>query len=141
MVNLRYLLDTNALSEAAKVEPNLGFMARFERHRGEIAIAATTWHELVFGVERMPPGRRRDMLAAFAAGVVASAIPVLPYDAVAAGWHARERARLTALGRPPPAADGQIAAVAVRHGLPLVTNNARDFEGFADLRVENWLVG
>lgn len=140
MVSPRYLLDTNALSEAAKLHPSPVFMARLERHRLEVAISATTWHELVFGVERLPPGRRRDGLVAFARGVVAGSMPILAYDEVAAAWHARERARLTSLGRAPAAADGQIAAVAARHGLTLVTDNTRDFEGFLDLRLENWLL-
>ena len=139
MVSAVYLLDTNALSEAAKPQPSAAFMERLERHRHQVAISATTWHALLFGVERLPPGRRRDTLTAFATEVVAGAMPILAYDAVAAAWHARERTRLTAGGRAVAAADGQIAAVAVRHGLRLVTNNTRDFEGFRDLRLENWL--
>lgn len=65
-------------------------------------------------------------------------MPVLPFDLAAAEWHAAERARLEALGRTPPFADGQIAAVAATCGLTLVTLNAKDFEQFNGLTVEAW---
>jgi tRNA(fMet)-specific endonuclease VapC len=60
-----------------------------------------------------------------------------PYDQEAAAWHARERARLSKRGRPPSAADGQIAAIASVHDLILVTANVKDFRRFKDLAVED----
>ena len=53
-------------------------------------------------------------------------------------WHAKERARLTQIGRTPPFADGQIAAVAITNGLSLVTFNRDDYAAFQDLRLEDW---
>lgn len=70
--------------------------------------------------------------------VVLATFPVLDYDRRAADWHARERARLSALGRTPPFVDGQIAAIAYVNDLFLVTTNVRDFEDFQGLRLENW---
>jgi len=70
--------------------------------------------------------------------VVEPSIPILPYDARAAGWHAEERARLVAAGRTPPFADGQIAAVARVNGLTVVTANASDYAAFRDLEVVDW---
>ncbi len=64
----------------------------------------------------------------------------MPYDGRAAQWHAAERARLTRIGKTPPFADGQIAAVAVVNDLTLVTANAADFANFQDLRIQNWAV-
>ena len=46
---------------------------------------------------------------------------ILPYDHVAAAWHGVERARLEAEGTPAPFVDGQIAAIAKRNDLILVT--------------------
>ena len=63
---------------------------------------------------------------------------MLPYDRPAASWHARVRAQLTSVGRGPGFADGQVAAVAVTHGLRLATRNVADFADFPDLVVENW---
>ncbi len=65
-------------------------------------------------------------------------MPILSYDAMAAEWHARERARLSHLGQPASSVDSQIAAVAAIHDLILVTRNVRHFRAFEGLRVEDW---
>jgi tRNA(fMet)-specific endonuclease VapC len=70
--------------------------------------------------------------------VIRATFPILPYDDIAAAWHGRERARLEAIGRPAPYADGQIAAVAYANGLILATVNAKDFARFKDVLVEDW---
>lgn len=132
-----FLLDTNIVSELARPAPDTRVVERVAAAEERSAIAATVWHELVFGVERLSPGVRRDGLRAFVDGL-ARRFPVLPYDRPAASWHARERARLASVGRGPAFADGQVAAVAVTHDLRLVTRNVDDFAGFADLAVENW---
>ncbi|MFN8635054.1 MAG: hypothetical protein U0893_14455 [Chloroflexota bacterium] len=67
-----------------------------------------------------------------------AAMRILPYDSAAADWHARERARLAAIGQTPPFVDGQIAAIAVTNGLTLVTANVADFRAFAELIVVDW---
>jgi tRNA(fMet)-specific endonuclease VapC len=131
------LLDTNALAEAVRPVPNAGFVRKLRAHEAKLAIASVTLHEAIFGVERLPEGRRKEALRAYMRDVVAK-VPVLPYDASAAEWHARERTRLETTGRPIPYADGQIAAIAVVHSLTLVTANVRDFRRIEGLRVEDW---
>jgi tRNA(fMet)-specific endonuclease VapC len=137
-VSLRYLLDTNVISEPLRPTPSKAVLARLHRHQGEIAIASVVWHELQFGVSRLPPGARRHAIERYLEDVVAETVPVLSYDREAAGWHAGERARLVAAGKTPPFADAQTAAIAHVHDLTLVTANAKDFSVFADLRVRNW---
>jgi len=137
---VRYLLDTNVLSELARPRPDDGVLARLEEVADDAAIAAVAWHELRFGVARLPAGRRREALSVFVTGL-ASRFPVLPYDQGAAEWHAGERARLERAGRSAPFADGQIAAVAVTNGLRLITRNVAGFAEFADLTVESWWTG
>jgi tRNA(fMet)-specific endonuclease VapC len=53
------------------------------------------------------------------------------------GWHASERARLTAIRKTPSFADGQIAAIAAVNDLTLVTATISDYANFTDLWVEN----
>ena len=65
-------------------------------------------------------------------------LPLLSYDRNAATWHAQERSRLVKLGKTPPFADGQIAAVAYVNQLILVTNNVSDYREFQGLKIENW---
>ncbi|HET6611150.1 MAG TPA: hypothetical protein VFG83_04145 [Kofleriaceae bacterium] len=65
-------------------------------------------------------------------------MPILTYDAIAAEWHAQERARLAKTGRSAPFVDGQIAAIAAVSGLILVTRNVKDFRRFKGLEVSDW---
>ena len=51
---MRYLLDTNVLSEAVKTEPDKSVMKKFERNQDEMVTAAPVWHELQFGCQRLP---------------------------------------------------------------------------------------
>ena len=132
-----YLLDTNLLSEAARPAPDSRVLARLAEVEGNAAISSVTWHELRFGVRRLPPCRRRDALEVFVSDVSAR-FPVIPYDERAASWHAAERARLEQAGLSRSFADGQIAATAVTNALVLVTRNTEDFAGFSGLLVENW---
>ena len=134
---MSWLLDSNVLSEAARPQPNEAVMEALHRHSGELAIAAPVWHELRFGWLRMPEGRRRDAIERFLTDVVAS-LPVLPYDASAARVHAEIRAEAERGGKPLPFADGQIASIAMSHGLTLVTRNQKDFVGIRGLRMADW---
>ncbi len=137
----RFLLDSNILSEPLRPTPDPGVMGAIQRHTSRLATASTVWSELVYGVERLPPSKRRDAIEEYLGALFASDLEILPYDTEAAIWHGRERARLQGIGRPRPFADGQIAAVARRFDLMLVTRNTRDFEPFAGIRVVNWFSG
>jgi tRNA(fMet)-specific endonuclease VapC len=137
-VSLTYLLDTNIVSEPLRPAPNQQVLERLKRHEDEIALAAIVWHELLFGAYRLSPSARRSAIEGYLSQVVALTIPVLPYDSQAAHWHAAERARLVSLGKTPPFADGQIAAIAKVNGLVLVTANTADFALFQDIQVEDW---
>ncbi len=98
MVGLRYLLDTNTLSEPTRSQPNQHLVDRLEKHRSEVATSATVFHELIFGVERLPPSKKRTRIEEYLVSLLEARIPVLPYDLNAARWQAEERARLAAEG-------------------------------------------
>lgn len=132
-----YLLDTNIISELARPKPHPAVIQSFAERQASIAIAAITLHEIRFGIDRTPPSKRREYLESFWQNIVVY-IPNLPYSSEAAVWHAEERARLMAIGKPSAYADGQIAAIAVRNNLTLVTANTQDFAAFNRLRLENW---
>ncbi len=136
-MSLRYLLDTNILSEATRPLPDPGVLDRVVREGDRVATAAPVWHEIEFGLLRLPTGKRRRALEEIVQRMTRSVV-ILPYDEAAARWHARERARLVRGGKPPSFVDGQIAAIAAIHGLALVTRNVRDFSNFGGLEVESW---
>lgn len=135
---IRYLLDTNVLSEPVKAVPNRFVMARLERHQDEIVTAAPVWHELLYGCHRLPVSRKREMIEAYLGDVVFQSMDILSYDERAAEWHAEQRAGLSLKGKMPSFVDGQIAAIASINNLILVTRNTQDFEWFENLDVLNW---
>ena len=135
---MKYLLDTNVLSEAVKADPNRKVMAMLERHQDEIATAAPVWHELLFGCLRLPVSRKREMIEAYLEDVVLRNMDILPYDERSAEWHAQQRAKLSMQGKVPSFVDGQIAAIAWVNDMILVTRNTHDFKLFEDIRVLNW---
>jgi len=137
-VTLKYLLDTNVVSEPLRPDPASGILRGLRRHEGEMAIPSLVWHELQFGCLRLPKSRRRTAIERYLQDVVLSSLPILDYGGAAAEWHALERARLAAVGRTPPFIDGQIAAIARVNDLALVTSNEADFDGFKGLRVTSW---
>jgi tRNA(fMet)-specific endonuclease VapC len=126
------------LSEPIKSEPNQRVLRALSDYDGELATCSIVWHELRFGASRLRASKKRRAIEAYLEEAVRNALPILPYDEEAASWHASERARLAKRGRPPAAADGQIAAIARVNELVVVTANVKDFRRFDGLEVENW---
>jgi tRNA(fMet)-specific endonuclease VapC len=138
LVSLKYLLDTNVLSEPLRPVPSQNVLDQLQRHQAEIATASIVWHELLVGCYRLPPSARRATIETYLNQVIAPSIAILPYGAQAAEWHAAERARLTLIGRTPPYADGQIIAIAAINKLILVTANVADYTVFQGVQIEDW---
>ncbi|HLF25689.1 MAG TPA: type II toxin-antitoxin system VapC family toxin [Anaerolineae bacterium] len=137
-MSVRYLLDTNVLSEPLRPAPQPKVIERLRRHQDELATASIVWHELWFGCQRLPDSAKRQAIEDYLTQVIAPSLPILPYDERAAQWHAAERARLTRAGKTPAFADGQIAAIARTNDLILVTFNRTDYADFQDLTFEDW---
>ncbi len=62
----------------------------------------------------------------------------LPYDDLAAAEFGRIRATLEVSGTPIGPYDMQIAAIALVHGLILVTHNTREFGRIPTLKIDDW---
>ena len=139
MVAVTYVLNTDVISEPLKPSPNARLLERLNEHHAHLAITSVTWHEALFGMQRLAGGARRRKVEDYLWQVIHPSMRVLPYDDLAAAWHAAERARLASAGLTPPFADGQIAAIAFTNECVLVTANVDDFQRFDGLRVENWL--
>lgn len=137
-IKMRYLLDTNILSEVMRAQPNPRVLERLEKYSNSSVTSATVWHELRFGCERLPASRRRRALETYLDDLEASRFRILPYDRLAAHLHGQLRAELQRQGLGASLPDGEIAAVALLHNLIVVTNNTRHFEVFPDLQLEDW---
>jgi predicted nucleic acid-binding protein len=134
------VLDTNVLSELMRPQPAAHVMAWFDG-RAETAffITAITRAEILLGIDLLPAGRRRDALAEAASRMFEQDFGgrCLPFDEHAAGIYARVVAERTRAGQPISTEDGEIAAISLLHGLPLVTRNVKDFDNITGLRVVN----
>lgn len=137
-MKLRFLLDTNIISEPFKLAPSPSVIAKLHENSEESAIASVTWHELLFGFHRLPVSRRKQQLKTYLFEIIQPNFPVLPYDHKTAEWFALERATLIKTGQTPSYVDGQIAAIAKVNNLILVTRNVSDYQNFTTIKIENW---
>lgn len=140
---MRYLLDTNVISNIAKPAPSESLLAWMGAQRDEdLFIASLTVAEVRRGVLEKPAGKRRDQLEAWFSGPEGPqalfAGRVLPFDENAGLVWARLMADGKAQGRPRSALDAIIAAVAEAHGCTVVTDNEKDFQ---DIQIVNPLRG
>jgi tRNA(fMet)-specific endonuclease VapC len=135
---LKYLLDTNIVSESLRPKPSEKILERLKVHQEEIALPAISWHELWYGAKRLELSKKRTAIEVYLENVLAPSVPILPYDERAAEWHATERARLARSGKTLPFADGQIAAIAHVNDLVLVTLNLADYANFDGIELEDW---
>ena len=71
-------------------------------------------------------------------GVTSSRWCLLLYGEAAAWIHANIRREGEQMGLVLSFVDGQIASIAMAHGLTLVTRNLKDFENIQGLRVVSW---
>lgn len=130
MSNAKLIVDTDVVSYLMKGG------ARAEAYaphlQGKlIAIAFITVGEMYFGAEhaRWGPERRSQLETTLRNFVV------IPYDHEIARCYGRLMSEKRRSGCTIAANDAWIAACATRHGVPLVTNNARHFEGIDSLEV------
>ena len=138
MGRIKYLLDTNILSEPARKNPNNKVMQHFLEHDGYYVTAAIVWHELQYGCALLPDSKRKTQLQIYLSTLQDNGLIILPYDQAAAEWFSIHRALLKKQGQMAAYADGEIAAVAAVNKLTLVTRNTDDFQGYNDLALDNW---
>ncbi len=124
-----FLLDSNVI--VAAFEEEAGVLDRLRRTPTEqIFIPAVALGELYFGaMKSRRVGENLERLEDFAA-----ASNVLPVDETAARFYGEVRNGLRRIGHPIPENDIWIAAIALRHGLALVTRDSH-FGHVAELRI------
>ncbi|MGR3715980.1 MAG: type II toxin-antitoxin system VapC family toxin [Thermohalobaculum sp.] len=124
------ILDTNALSELMKIDPDPTVRAWFSRQeRLNLFITSITEAEIWQGIELLPDGRRRRLLEQAAITMIARDFSgrTLGFDSRAAESYGKLAAELRKAGRSIGMADIQIAAIARVHGFAVATRNTRHF--------------
>lgn len=132
----QYLLDTNVCIEIARgrypgIQKRMAVLSY-----GEVTICSIVWAELELGAHLSPKGyaRARTQIEVF------SLLPQWPFDRTSAERYAELRADLQRRGQLIGGNDMQIAAIALAHGLILVTHNTREFSRIPGLQLEDWQV-
>ena len=131
---MRYLLDTNIISNITKVSPSDKLLAWMkEQNDDDLYISSLTVAEIRRGIFEKPAGKRRNQLEAWFSGSEGPQAlfsgRVLSFDEVAALIWARLMADGKAKGQPRSALDTIIAAVAEANGCIVVSDNEKDFAG------------
>lgn len=131
---MRYLLDTNILSNVTKPVPSEALLAWMaDQNDTDLFIASLTVAEIRRGILEKPAGKKREQLEAWFSGAEGPQAlfvdRILPFDEKAGLVWARLMADGKIKGRPRNALDTIIAAIAQANDCVVVTGNERDFEG------------
>ena len=127
--SLRYLVDTNVVSELGKLNPNEHVLDWLEEHSQDSALSAITVKELYYGALRMAEGKRREALLTLTENLVwFYEDDVLPFDSACAVICARLHQLAVKSGRTPQIEDLMIAAICLKNGLCLATRNVKVFD-------------
>ena len=133
MADLRYMLDTNAVSQMVR-RPDSALAQRVAALEPDsVAISVIVAAELRYGAERRGSARLTRQLEA-----VLSAIDVLPLQEPADRHYGAIRSDLERIGLPIGRNDLLTAAHARAVGATLVTNNVDEFRRVPSLAIEDW---
>jgi tRNA(fMet)-specific endonuclease VapC len=131
---LTYLLDTNTCirylnGRSPQVRSHLESVIP-----ADVVVCSVVKAELYYGAARSrDPERTLARMETFL-----SPFRSLPFDDLCAHTYGRIRSQLEHVGTPIGPNDLMIAAIAVVHGLTLVTHNTREFESVALLVCADW---
>jgi predicted nucleic acid-binding protein len=135
--------DTNVISELMRAEPSPVVRAWVVVHgHHELRITAITVAEILYGIERLPRGKRKATLREAALEVFGRfSEDVLPFDAAAATVYPEIVDHRHRQGTPISGYDAQIAAICRIHDARLATRNEKDFAGVGVELVNPWKAG
>ena len=132
---MKLLLDTNICIFIIKQRPVTVLNRFLEYQVGDIGISSITLAELRYGVAKSTHREKN----AKALDEFVIPLEVVSYDESAAHVYGDIRAALEKAGTPIGSMDMLIAAHAVSLGIPLVTNNTREFIQVPSLNIIDWI--
>ncbi|ETW99135.1 MAG: hypothetical protein ETSY2_41480 [Candidatus Entotheonella gemina] len=132
-----YLLDTNALSELIKRQPQRQFMERLQQYPGEVFFTSS-----ICVMELRHGSSRREDRTVFWQRIeqeILSRVTILAFDLREALLAGDTLAYLSRRGELIGVEDLLIGATALAYNYTVVTGNVRHFQRIPNLRVENRL--
>ncbi|TPJ67785.1 type II toxin-antitoxin system VapC family toxin [Mesorhizobium sp. B2-7-1] len=134
------LLDTNVVSEVMRPQPNPAVLAWLDKQVAQtLYLSSITLAEVLFGIEAMPAGRRKDALAETFAGICAIFDRrILVFDEEAARRYAGLAVKARTAGRGFPVPDGYIAAIAAAKGFQVASRDTAPFHAAGVSVINPW---
>ncbi len=132
---MTHLLDTDTCIHLLRGRKDT--VSHAERHGpSDLAVSAVTRYELLYGVERCPPARRKT--EGVKVNLLLEEMVILPFTRETASHASLCRAGLEARGLPIGPMDILIAATALEHHLTVVTHNLGEFQRVPGLKCVTW---
>jgi tRNA(fMet)-specific endonuclease VapC len=138
---VKYLLDTNVISELVTKQPNPRVIQWIDMlDPNSVYLSVVTIGELRKGIEKLPASKRKDtlrgwlnddLLIRFSGRILVLDIPVM------LAW-GEMIGQLERAGQPLPALDSLIAALALHHHCTLATRNTDDFRATGIQLINPW---
>jgi predicted nucleic acid-binding protein len=138
---VRYLLDTCVISELISKQPDEQLIEWIDGIEDQLmCLSVITLGEIKRGIEKLPGSGRKntldkwlkeDLLIRFDDRILAIDLPVMLVWGTLVAHIERQ-------GKPLPAINSMIAAIALYHDLQVVTRNEQDFAGMGVAIVNPW---
>jgi len=138
---IRYLLDTNVVSELTKNRPDERVVAWIRAtDEADLHLSVLTFAEIRYGIEKLAQGARRERLQRWMDTDLADRFEhrILGVDRVVAELWGVIMARAATLSMRLPVMDTLLAATAEHHGMTMVTRNVRDFTRAGVATLDPW---
>lgn len=137
---MRALLDTCVLSELRSAHPNPGVSQAIDEFASDnLYLSVVSAGEIAKGIALLKDGRRKHELTSWLRTLEFNySDRLLPVDLDTALIWGELTASAKKRGRVIPAADGLIAATALRHGLHVMTRNTGVFNATGVLLLNPW---
>ena len=135
------LLDTNVVSEMMRDRPEPRVVAWLNKQIAEdLALSSVSLSEVLLGIAALPDGRRKIALSQSFGAQMATLFGsrILSFDAAAAKAYALLVSQARTLGRAIGRADGEIAAIAMVHGLVVASRDTAPFDAAGLMVVNPW---
>jgi predicted nucleic acid-binding protein len=137
---VKSLLDTCTVAEIRRPNGNPAVKAAVaELLDSDLHLSVITIGEIAKGIALLVNGKKKKALATWLVGLeVQFADRIVPVDIETARIWGEMTARAQKSGVVIPAADGLLAATALRHGLHVITRNTKHFEASGALIIDPW---
>ncbi|MBD2443875.1 type II toxin-antitoxin system VapC family toxin [Dolichospermum sp. FACHB-1091] len=138
---MTYLLDTCLISELVAKQPNQKVLDWVDAQVPEtLYLSVITIGEIARGICKLTPSKRKESLTTWLNETLPNRFEnrILTIDVSTMVLWGNLICQLEQNGRPLPAMDSLIAAIALQHSLSLVTRNEKDFAGTGVVIINPW---